>query len=227
MTLRKLGGALALLVLAALPVRAADPYTIKVVDKAAPPKEVQEPIRKLLGERCVQLLDAKGALQAELWFRKELPSKATEAQIKNGLTYREIAETTVIGAVRFAKPWSDYRKQKVPAGVYTLRLAYQPMDGDHMGTAPHPEFCLIAPAAEDKSADTMEAKALHELSAKATSSHPGVFLLFPGKGAKPEPKLVGKGDGHWMILFELDVNAGGKKAKLGFGLNLVGFSSQA
>ena len=64
---------------------------------------MQEPIRKLLGERCVQLLNAKGDLLAEVWFRKDLPAKATEAQIKNGLTYMEVPESTVFGAIRFPK----------------------------------------------------------------------------------------------------------------------------
>ena len=111
MTLRTSGGVLVLLLATALPLRAADnPYAVKVVD-AEPPKEVQEPIRKLLAGKSVQVANAKGDLLFELWFRKELPAKATEAQIKNGLTYREVPETTVVGAVHIAKAIADYRKQ--------------------------------------------------------------------------------------------------------------------
>ena len=144
---------------AVLPLRAADGYSVKAVDKTPAPAELQEPIRKLMGERCVQLLDAKGEILAEVWFRKDVPAKATDAQIKNGLTFREIAETTLFGAIRFPKQYTDYRKQKIQPGVYTLRLANQPMDGDHMGTAPFSEFLLLSPAAEDKKPDTMEPKA--------------------------------------------------------------------
>src|SRR5262245_6167967 len=101
MSFRTWAAAAALVVLAALPLRAADnAYTIKVVDKAELPKELAEPIRQLLGERCVQLLDDKGTVLAEVWFRKAVPAKATDAQIKNGLTYREVPETTVFGAIR-------------------------------------------------------------------------------------------------------------------------------
>jgi len=223
-----LGGGIALLVVAVLPLHAADsPYTIKTVDKTATPKEVQEPIRKLLGERCVQMLDAKGDVLAELWFRKDLPAKATDAQIKNGLTYREIPETTLFGVVRFPKQTTDYRKQKIPAGVYTLRLANQPMDGDHMGTAPFSEFLLMSPAAEDKKPDTMEPKALQELSGKTTNGHPGVMLLFPGKGAKAEAKLEKKEENHWILLLLQEVKVGDKKATLPIGLTLIGASSAA
>jgi hypothetical protein len=225
--LRNLGRCTALLVLAALPASApAAAYSIKLVNQPAP-QELTEPIRKELGERCVQLLNAKDEVLLEVWFRKALPAKATEAQIKNGLTYQEIPETTLVGALRVAKQITDYRKQKIKPGVYTLRLANQPMDGDHMGTAPYSEFCLSLPAAADRKPDTMEAKMLHEISAKTTGSHPGVFLLFPGREAAAEPKLVNKGDGHWVLMLKEDVTAGDKKATIGIGLTLVGASPSA
>src|ERR1700678_4028002 len=114
MSFRTWAATLALL-LAALPLQAADnPYSIKVIDKSEPPKEVQEPIRKLLSERSVQLLDAKGGLLAEVWFCKTIEAKATDNQIMNGLTYREIPETTVFGAIKFPKQTTDYRKNKIP-----------------------------------------------------------------------------------------------------------------
>lgn len=212
--------------LLALPASAAS-YSIKSVADAAPPKEIQEPVRKLLASPSVQLLDGKGELLAELWFRKELSLKATEAQVKNGLTYREVPVSTLLGAVRVVKPIFDYRKQKINPGVYTLRMAQQPMDGDHMGTAPYSEFCLVCPAAEDRKADLMEAKSLNELSARATESHPGVFLLFPGKGAAAMPRLVDKGMDHWVLLIQLPVSASGTRATLDLGLTLIGSSASA
>jgi hypothetical protein len=214
-------------VVAALPLRAADSYTVKTVDKTLAPTELQEPIRKLMGERSVQLLDAKGDLLAEVWLRKDVPVKASDAQIKNGLTYREVPETTLFGAIRFPKQYKDYRKQKIPAGVYTLRLANQPMDGDHMGTAPFSEFLLMSPAAEDRKPDTMEPKALQELSGKTTNGHPGVMLLFPGKGATAEPRLEKKEENHWVLLLLQEVKIGDKKATLPIGLTLIGVSSSA
>jgi hypothetical protein len=227
MILRTLAAAVLLLVAPAA--RAADAYALKVADNTRAPTEVAEPIRKVLAERCVQLLNAKGDLLAELWLRKEVPAKAsvTAAQVQNGLTYRDLPETTVVGAVRLARTFSDYRKQKIEAGVYTLRLAFQPMDGDHMGTAPYNEFCLLSPAAEDKTAATMVPKALQEMSAKATNAHPAVLLLFPGKGAAAQPKLVDKGMGHWVVLLQLEVKAADKTTAFPVGLTLIGASSSA
>jgi hypothetical protein len=225
MKLHRAGGLAVLLFLAALPVRAAD-YSVKTVD-SAPPTELADPVRKLLSDRCVQLLDGKGDVRAEVWFRKDVPARATEAQIKNGLTYREVQESTLVGAIRLPKGGTDYRKQKLPAGVYTLRMGQQPQDGDHMGTAPYSEFLLGSPAAEDKQPGTMSAKALHDLSGKSTGQHPAVFLLFPGKGATADPKVVNKGEGHWVVLYQLEMKVGDKKAVLPIGLTLVGFSSAA
>jgi hypothetical protein len=229
MHLRPLASAAILLTLTTLPAFAggANEYHIRTVDKVPAPQEVQGPIRKLLGERCIQLLDAKDTLLAEVWFRKEVPVKATDAQINNGLTYAEVPETTVFGVIRFPKQITDYRKQKIPAGVYTLRLANQPMDGDHMGTAPYSEFLLLSPAADDKTPDTMEAKKLQEMSGKTTGGHPGVLLLFPGKGAEATPKLEKKEENHWVLLVLLDAKAGNKKAVLPVGLTLIGVSSSA
>lgn len=227
MRLRIRVGAVVVLALTALPLFAAEKGHKVKTDKTPAPKEVQEPIRKLLEERCVQLLDAKGDPIAEIWFRKDVPVKATEAQIKNGLTYSEVPESTVFGAIRFPRQFIDYRKQKIPAGVYTLRLANQPMDGDHMGTAPYSEFLLLTPAADDKTPAPMEAKKLQELSGKTTGGHPGVLLLFPGKGAAAAPKLEKKEENHWVLLLLLDAKAGDKKATLPIGLTLIGVSSSA
>src|SRR5262249_26522391 len=127
--------------------------------------------------------------------------------------------------VQFAQTWTDYRKQKIPAGVYTLRLAYQPMDGDHMGTAPYNEFCLLSPAAKDEKPDTMQPKELHELSANAPGgTHPGVLLLFPNNKPEAEPKLSAKANGVVVLYVKREVESGGKKAPLGFGFTVAGSS---
>jgi hypothetical protein len=227
-SLRHPAGVLAAWLVLACAAPAAPVYSIKTVADQAPPKELAEPIRKLLDNRCVQLLDGKGETVLELWFRKEVPVKATKAQVDNGLTYREVPSSTVMGALRVLKRTNDYKKQKVPPGVYTLRLGIQPADGDHMGTAPYNEFCLACPAADDKKPDLLAVKALRELSAKTTDNHPAVFVLFPGgKDAGAEPKLVAKEAPHRVLFLRLKVKAGELKAVLPFGINLVGSSSSA
>jgi hypothetical protein len=215
------------LLLAAAPVFAADAkYGIKSATAPAP-KELAEPIRKLMSDQAVQLTDSKGTVLCEVWLRKDLPVKATPDQIKNGLTYHDLDESTLLGAVRFDQPSSDYRKHKVKPGVYTLRLGFQPMDGDHMGTAPYSEFCLLIAAKDDAKPDLMETKQLQEMSAKAIGgSHPGVFLLFPNEKPGDGPKLVQKENDQWVAMLKEPVTVGGKPtpAGLGIGLTLIGHS---
>jgi hypothetical protein len=207
---------------------AAPAYSIKTVPNQAPPKELAEPVRKLLEDRCLQLQDGSGNTLIEVWLRKEVPVTATAEQIKNGLTYREVASSTILAAMRVVKATTDYKKQKVPAGVYTLRLGIQPADGDHMGTAPYNEFCLACPADDDKKPDLLMVKPLRELSAKTTDNHPAVFLLFPGdKETAAQPKLVSKEGGHEVLFARLGAKSADKKAVLNFGLTLIGASASA
>jgi hypothetical protein len=202
-----------------------DSYRIQTVD-AVPPKELAEPIRKLLADRCVQLFASGDQPLVEVWFRKEAPADAVEVQIQNGLTYREIPETTLLGALRVNGEFSDYRRQKIALGVYTLRLAFQPPTDDHQGSAPYTEFLLASPAAEDTKPGAMEHKALEKLSIKTTGKHPAVFLLFPGKNTTDEPKLVDKDDCR-VLMVKQDVRVGEAKAVMGVGLTLIGASPKA
>ena len=203
-------------------------YSIKEA-KTEPPKELKPAVAKLLDDNAVRLLDDKGALICEVWFRKEVPAKATPEQVKNGLTLREIPETTLLGALRVSKTMIDYRKQKIKEGVYTLRLGYQPADGDHMGTAPNNEFCLPVAAEDDKDAALMKPKELQETSAKvAGGNHPAVLLLFPPKAKAPDAAKLEKDEmNDWVLTRPVEVKAGEAKAKLGLMLTLVGVSTAA
>src|SRR5207253_1684625 len=133
-------GPLVVVLAAAAGPAAAAKYSIKTT--AAPaPKELKESFRKLLSDQDIQLLDEKGTAIGDVWLRKDVPVKAAADQLKKGLAYKDLEETTVLGVVRFNQPVTDYRKQRIKPGLYTLRFALQPQDGDHMGTAPYNEFC--------------------------------------------------------------------------------------
>jgi hypothetical protein len=196
-------------------------YAIKTAD-TSPPKELSEPIRKLLGPASVRFFEGQKLL-AELWFRKEVPADATPEQIKNGVTYRELKQSEIMGALKVEQDWTDYRKQKVKAGVYTLRLAFQPMDGDHTGSSQFTEFFLILSAAKDTKPALMEPKEMAEASMKTIGTgHPGVFMLFPNN--KPgAPQLVSKDNNHWVLNAKEEITVGGEKAgSIGIGLVVVG-----
>ena len=125
--------------------------------------------------------------------------------------------------MKFPGTWTDYRKQKIKPGVYTLRLAVQPMDGDHMGTAPYNEFVLLCPAAADTTPDLLEVEKMHEFSAKSVGrKHPGMMLLFPNKAPAEAPKVEAKPKEHFVLSYRVPAKAGGANAFLGFSLVVIG-----
>src|SRR5262249_30327503 len=85
---------------------------------------------------------------------------------------------------------------------------------------------LLAPALMDEKPDTMDAKDLRELSAKAIGgSHPGVLLLYPNEKPEETPKLADKGNNTWVLMLKEPVTVNGQKAdgRLGIDLTLDGY----
>jgi len=200
----------------------AEPKFTAEVEKVEVPAKVAEPIRKLLDTNALVVRDGDTVVM-RVWFRTEIPVKATEEQVKNGLTYREIPEGTCVGAIEFPAKFTDYRKQELAAGVYTLRFAVQPDIGDHTGTSPHPDFCLICPAAEDKDDELIEKKKLIEISSKLNEGrHPAVLLLWPNNGRDATVKVLDKGNGVLVATVKRPVAAGEAKAMLGFAVTVAG-----
>lgn len=209
-------------VLLAAPLAATEPKFSAKVEKVEAPAKLAEPVRKLLDEQALVVRDGDHVVM-RIWFRREIPVKATEEQVKNGLTYREISEGTLVGALEFPAQFTDFRKQALPAGIYTLRFAIQPDIGDHTGTAPHPEFCVICPANEDRATEDIEKKKLIELSSKVNEGrHPAVLLLWPNNGKDKGVKVIDKGDGVQVATIKRLVVAGGLKTTLGFAVTVAG-----
>jgi hypothetical protein len=197
-------------------------FTVKGAT-SPPPNELSDEIRKLLGKQSVQFLEG-GKTVAEFWFREAIPAEATPEQVKNGITWREVPQSTVLGVVRFEQDWSDYRMQKVKAGVYTLRLGYQPADGDHMGSSDYQEFALVIAADKDKKPNLVDAKRLVEMSGSSIgATHPGVFMLAPNPKAEG-PSIVAGLRNHWVLQSKSEIAVDGKKTgrNMGIGLNVVG-----
>jgi hypothetical protein len=211
------------ILIAAAAASAADPKLTLKVEDAEPPKDLSDAVRALLDGKAMNVSDDKGKLLCTVWACKSLESKATADQAKAGLKYAHLEESTIVGAVKFPDVWRDYRKQKIKAGVYTLRLGIQPMDGDHQGTAPFNDFFLLCPAEQDKKADLLEQKELHELSAKSVGrKHPGMMLLFPNAKPAESPAVESKPKDHFVLSFRVPATAAGEKAFLGFSLVVVG-----
>ncbi|MBX9580438.1 MAG: hypothetical protein K2X87_09030 [Gemmataceae bacterium] len=199
---------------------AADSFAAKY-EAAEPPAAVAEAVRKTLAADALVVRRGDDVVM-RVWFRQTIPVKATEDQIANGLTYREIPEGELVGVIELPAAFTDFRRQKLPAGAYTLRFAVQPDVGDHAGTAPHPEFCLLTAAEKDVVPElVVKNELITRSNAVNDGKHPAVLLLFPYYGKDDGPAVAGKGDGVWVANVRRPV-AGEAKGTLGFGITVAG-----
>jgi hypothetical protein len=201
-------------------------YTIKTTTKA-PPKALAAPIQELLSDQVVELYK-DGKLAAEVWFCKTIPGQVAADLANKNVTYKDLKQTSLLGAVHLHTNWGDYRKQNIKPGVYTLRLAFQPQDGDHMGTAPFPEFLLLTAAKTDTKADIMPIKSLVEASAASiNTAHPAVLLLYPNQNPGGGVELSDKGNNTWVLNLKKSVATEKKgQATLGISLAIVGHTAE-
>jgi hypothetical protein len=205
---------------------AADPakFTVKT-ENADAPAALAEELRTTLDPHTIHVLSGDGTSRVRFWMRKEIPMRATADQVKNGLSYREIPEGTFLGVVRFEKPFTDFRKQELPAGTYSMRLAVQPETGDHKDTAPHQDFSVLIPLDDEKSLDPVEMKDLIKPSLKVTKGdHPAVLLMFPNYGKADGESIATKPGGVSIVLFRRKVVANDLPASLGFAFVVDGVS---
>jgi hypothetical protein len=175
--------------------------------KEGAPAELSEAIRKELapaGSRVVR----GGKPFVDFWFRAALPTGDAKGGL--GILYPSLKPSGLVGVARFHGGSSDFKNQKFPAGVYTMRYALQPEDGDHQGTAESRDFLLLCPIASDASPELLEPKELNKLSAKVNGKkHPAVLYLVGGQGGTL-PRVV-KDEAAEQAIFEAEVPAAGGK----------------
>ncbi len=170
------------------------------------PQELSAAVRDALAPGAIQVTGPQGPL-CEIWLRKVVPVRAPSQEL--GVAFGQIAEGTLIGAVRFPGEVKDYRRQKIGPGVYTLRYALTPVDGNHY-VAPNRDFLLLSPAADDADPATLTRDTLLALSRKSTvTKHPSVWSLQPPENAASLPAMLHVDDGDlWLVAFRVQTQAG-------------------
>jgi len=169
-------------------------------------------VKALIGETGAKV--QSGSATLEFWWVKSLD--ATGA----GEGWARTPEGSLVGAVRVSEPYPDIRGRRIKPGVYTLRYALQPMNGDHLGVSPFREFLLLSPASADAGVAPTGHDGTVDLSKQTTgASHPAVLSLDPPAGAQGPPLSSYRNDaGHQGIVFEVPTTSGA----LRFGLILIG-----
>jgi hypothetical protein len=205
---------------------AAQSYKAETLNEA-PPNELTAPIRNALSATGIRVTGPSGAL-CDIWLGKAVPGNAKAAR-SLGVVFPQFAQGTLMGAIRFPSTVKDYRKQSIKAGVYTLRYALLPDNGDHMGVAPQRDFVLASPAAADQDAATLTFDQTLALSRKATgSNHPSVWSLAPAEDHPPSlPSVFHLDDGDlWLVEFPVSIQ-GTTGSPLTMALVVVGSAPEA
>ena len=133
--------------------------------------------------------------------------------------WANVAEGAVVGAVQISTPFRDIRGRTIKPGVYTLRYAVQPQDGDHLGVSSFRDFLLLSPAVVDQDPAPAGHDGAVNMSKKTIgASHPGAWMLNPPTTGDA---VLSTGDNdmrlHYVV-FEVPTTGGA----LRFGLVLVG-----
>jgi len=192
---------------------AADTYSL-AQGAGAPPAELPAALRDVVAADGLEVKGVGGVL-CDIWLRKEVPVAVAPSQ-ELGVTFGQIAEGTLIALMRIGTDTTDYRNQKVKAGLYTLRYALAPVDGNHQGIAPQRDFALLSPVSEDPDPATITRDVALKRSAKTTGTkHPSVWSLWPGDDSAGAPALKFQDDSQaWLLTFRLGL-AGGAKVAMG------------
>src|SRR5712691_10472770 len=170
----------------------------KVEPAGPPPSGLAASTAALLQKDGSKVVAGNGTAFCEIWFRTSVPSgpKATE----EGISLPTIPQGALLGALRFPAKGSDRRGQNIKPGVYTLRYALQPVNGDHQGVAPQRDFLVMIPAADDTKPDAIpNIDDLMKMSRKASGTpHPAVLSMSSSSNAT-FPELKKEGESDWAL----------------------------
>jgi hypothetical protein len=186
-----------------------------------PPLEVADSIRETLQTTAIEI-QKEGAPIYKFWFREEIPIGSQSGSSPDA-SLRALREGTLLGVVSVLQSQRDYRDDTISKGVYTLRYALQPQDGNHLGTAHYPYFAVLVPANSD---DKLDGLTTYSAVVKASSRHTAtghpvnISLRPPGETPTNSPELTEPAPHHKAVRLQLParVNDSNEAAHLEFEL---------
>ena len=176
----------------AIPVKA---QQYKATPGLQPSSDIPAAFAALL-EPGTQISDSSGKPYCEIWFRKTVPTGPKTGG--DSVTLGTIPVGTMLGVLRFDGNGSDRRGQQIKPGVYSLRYAWMPNSGTHLGVAPQRDFALMIRIADDGKPDaSMTQDQVVNLSRQASGTgHPAVLSISSGSGANG---LTKESDHDWTL----------------------------
>ena len=197
-----------LLLLAALsPAASAQGSKVEAIG-AFTDQSASESVRSALEGKGSRVTAGDGSVVCEIWLRNGAPTQPKKDV--SGAIYTELGDATLVGVVSLPKGGNDYRGQGIKAGVYTMRYALHPTDGNHMGISPYRDFLLLVPVAVDTDVNAkFKFEELSKISAKAAgTNHPTPFSMVSPESAKSAPSISENEHGHLVFASKLKTQGG-------------------
>jgi hypothetical protein len=164
-------------------------------------------LKKALEPKGSRITLADGTVLCDIWLRAGIPNGKNDAQ---GASYTWLADSALIGVVTFPKQATDFRKQNIRPGAYTMRYAVHPQDGNHIGISPIRDFLLLVPVAADQDPDAkLKFEELTALSKKASgTNHPSPLSLVSSDGINTWPSVFEDENTHLVFAAKVKTAAG-------------------
>ena len=179
-----------------------------------PPETLSAAVRSALAPERVTV--RLGDTRLDFWWTAGIATPEGGAAGWDG-----VPAGALVGALRIEGEWTEIRGYTIRPGVYTLRFALQPQNGDHLGISPYREFLLLAPAADDRQTEPVGYEGAVDLSTHASRrSHPAAMSLDPPASEASPSSLISNEFGHDVVVFALP--AAGEAPPITFGLVVRG-----
>src|SRR5688572_26818388 len=125
----------------------AQEYRVQKLQEPLPADALSPEIAQMMNPAGLRVAKGEKAV-VDLWLSKQWPAKAGFQPSTSVMYPLEVG--SLVGVARYKNRGGDFRNQEIPAGVYTIRYAQQPEDGNHVGTSDTRDFLLLIPAAADR-----------------------------------------------------------------------------
>ncbi len=162
------------------------------LEKAGPsPGGLAAEVSQAVGKEGYRVTGPDGPM-VDLWLAKDIAARKDFKPTLNVKYSLQPGQLIGVLQVNQGTAFSDFRKQAIAPGLYTVRYGQQPQDGNHVGTSDFSDFLLALPAADDKSPKSVDnVKDLQARSAVAAgTAHPAILQLLPSDEKAAETKLV-------------------------------------
>lgn len=173
------------------------------------PTALPAAIQAAVESQAVQFTTAQGAAVCEIWWRKGVPVRKSAASSPD-VIYSGLSMGEFLGAANFPAASKDYRGQIIKPGLYTLRYALIPQDGNHMGVSAYRDFLLLIPAADDVNpGQNMTFEDVVKASRLASGTgHPCVLMLDQPSQSGAFPGVFQDDQGNSALEVKLDAVGG-------------------